>query len=139
MFCFMEKIKFDFEKIKKQANNEENIRKTKKEEEENSKKTKEEEKINLQLGISNDNRNWVHIPHKWLQSLEIKTSEKWIIVVLKSYKNKETGLICPTERMLANDTGYSLKWVWKLIKKLEKKRIITIIKKGKCHHYRINI
>lgn len=81
--------------------------------------------------------SWVRLPKRWLEGLDIKSGERWVLVVLKSYKGKE-GLICPSLRTLSVITGLSLRQTAKTIRKLEKLGKIKIIKtKGKYNTYKI--
>ena len=85
---------------------------------------------------------WVRIPHGSAfrsATKGLEPSEKWVLVVLMSYRGKE-GLICPSLRTLADDTGFSLRWIEEIIKELKKKKYIGIVKeKGKFNTYQILI
>lgn len=93
---------------------------------------------NGSVRITNIDNNWIRIPHKWLQNLtDLTPTERYVLIVLKSYQGK-TGLICPSLRELATSSGYSLPSIWKIIKRLQQKKVIIIMKeKGKYNKYRI--
>jgi len=83
--------------------------------------------------------SWVRIPHRWAQEAlrGSKPADRWVLVVLKSYKGKE-GRICPSLRTLSATTGFSLRGIQGIIKRLEKLKKIKIIKtKGNFNTYKI--
>ena len=83
--------------------------------------------------------NWVRIPHQWAQEglKDLRPTERWALIVLKSYKGKE-GLIYPSLRTLSDETGFSLRGIARIIKRLEKLKKIKIIRtKGKENHYQM--
>lgn len=85
-----------------------------------------------------ENKNWVRIPHNWAQEAlkDLRPVERWVLVVLKSYKG--TKGIYPSLRELSNTSGLSLKGVWTIVKRLEKRKKIEIIKaRGKYNTYKI--
>jgi hypothetical protein len=89
--------------------------------------------------VSYADDNWVRIPHRWAQEglKGLGPSERWVLVVLKSYKGKG-GLICPSLRVLSGTTGFSLRGVAKIINRLKKLKKIRIIKtKGKYNTYQM--
>ncbi len=80
---------------------------------------------------------YVRIPHSLARGpmKGLNPTERLTLLVLMSYEGKE-GLICPSLRTLAGDIGVNFKWVWKIIKKLEKEKYIKITKeKGKYNTY----
>lgn len=94
---------------------------------------------NGSVRISYTDTNWVRIPHRWAQEglKGLNPSERWVLVVLKSYKGKE-GLICPSFRELSATTGFSLKGIALIIKRLgDKKRIRITKNKGKYNIYQM--
>lgn len=83
--------------------------------------------------------NWVRIPHRWAQEglKGLNPNERWVLVVLKSYKGK-TGLLCPSFRELSATSGFSLKGIALIIKRLADKKKIRITKtKGKYNTYQM--
>ena len=85
--------------------------------------------------------HWVRIPHILTQEAMkgLKPSERFTLLVLMSYKGKQS-LICPSLRTLSAETGYSLRGIAKIIKRLEKEKYIEIFKrKGKYNTYKMLI
>ena len=88
--------------------------------------------------IINPDDSWIRIPRKWQESLtDLTPAERYVLITLKSYKGI-AGLIYPSLRELSKSTGYSLKGIEKIIKRLEnKKKIIITKRKGTSNAYRI--
>jgi len=82
---------------------------------------------------------YVRISKIWLSELpaELRSTQRLLLILLKSYKGKQ-GLICPSLRTLAMNSGLSLKGVFKIIKQLEEMKAIKIAKKtGKYNSYKV--